>query len=481
MTASSTITDTFGRADRWALPSFLAVLLVTVGMHSLTISHSPAIWNDEVQILDYARVLFDPSTDWSLTIDRQGRAGLTMNPVYMAALHGWTKVFGISPVATRSLAYLSAVAAVVVFWALMRSMAIRPWMCTVAALGLWFDALFIKSFRGARGDAFAMALALGACLAWNLALRRGSWRWAVAAGVLAPIALLAWPTAALVLILALALWAQFALRTRSVALRVCCVAAASAAAVVAVYAMLYYLPNRERIVATFADTYWLGRIAPSRALRGMFLAEPWVALTFVAAAVLAVWRRAAAAPIAALGLGLLVIAVGPQMHEYRLVYLLPGMYLFIAQAFPEKVGCLFLVAALTAVPSGMVHCGMRAVAGLGNQEMRDYAPIAAHLEQLIPKGAQVVTGPGSDSEHYYTGRENGWRMYFLNADVAVGNSPEFYLLVEHNRPMPRWLANFSCELLAQLETPRIREWITGREYSLYEVRVYRCRSVAKKP
>lgn len=475
MNESVTISPVSVGTHKWAFPGFAGVLVVTLGLHCVTISHSPAIWKDEVQILDYARVLFNPSTDWSLTMDRRARAGLLPNPVYLAVLHGWTKVFGLSPAATRSLACVSASAAVVLFWALMRSVAIGPWMCTVAGLGLWFDGLFIKSFRGARADPFAMAVALGACLAWNLALRRNSSRWAAVAGMLAPISLLSWPTAAVVLLLAPGLWGRFAVCERDLRLRLCLIAATSGAAVVAIYALAYWLPNRERIAATLLDTYSLGRIPVLRACRGTFSFAPWVFLALAAATILAVWRRSAAVPAAALVLGLLIVAAGPQTHEYRLVYLLPSMYFFIAQAFPEKMGWILLVALLTAAPSGTVHCGMRVLAGVQNYEMRDYAPIAARLRQLIPEGAQVVTGPGCDSEHYYTGRANAWRMYDINADIAVRNVPVFYLLVEHNRGLPDWIGDYSCDLLAQLSTPPIREWITGREYSLYDVRVYRCR------
>lgn len=454
-----------------------AILIGSFCLHLLTISHSPSIWNDEVQILDYGRVLFNPNTDWSLTMDKKGRAGMALCPVYCATLWVWVSAFGISPTTVRLLAYLSGLLASVTFFYALRTSGLAVWPSMVGTLGLWFDGLFIRSFRGARGDAFAIALAITAWIFVNLSLeRRGKqgFIYAIIAGVLGALAILSWITAIVVLIIPCALAIQHWIAERRLRASLWAGVLIGAVFVAAIYYFFYYNVFADRIRDTLRDTYWFGQIPIKIALFRAFGQQPWFPIFVLAGLIVSLIRRDKLVLAVALVLNAILIFAAPHSHEFRIVYALPAAYSVIAAAIPRSRFANTLIVIGLLLPSFMVHTAIRVAQGVAQASSRSYKLVESQLVALIPEGSVVVSPPKCDTEHYYTGLKQNWRMYALNAEAILSKAEVVYAISEHGRPLGTAFQNWSCCPILRYSTPKIREWLSGRVFSLYDIVVYRC-------
>ncbi len=187
---------------KWNLHRLLvALVLSTAAIHCITLARSPTVWQDEVQIVDYGRVLADPSTDWSLTLDSEGRPAILLTPCYAWLQDRWLSLVGTGPFQVRFLSLVSAIGLVFAFCAMLRSIGVSGPQTLLVSLALWFDPLLVRSFAGGRADAFTILVSVLAIWSWHVSLRTGRWSLAILAGGLAAAAMLSWPTAPVTLLL----------------------------------------------------------------------------------------------------------------------------------------------------------------------------------------------------------------------------------------------------------------------------------------
>ena len=192
------------RSRRRLWRAWVVVVLGVLLVHSLTLTISPTIWRDEVQIVESGRLLVSaPKADWSVTwwpsADRPVLFFSYLGPVLQEAS---ARLSAPSPAGPRAASVLGGAlaASMAIAWLLARK--IRPSVAFALGFALLLDPLFTESYRGARVDCWVVAL----CLAAAWALRRAQGRvqrglpvgWLLAsAGGLSAAAFLTWPTAIL--------------------------------------------------------------------------------------------------------------------------------------------------------------------------------------------------------------------------------------------------------------------------------------------
>ncbi len=169
----------------WILWSLLVIGVVLV--HWLTLSISPTIWQDEVQIVEAGRLLFEPhsnwSADWWVTAHRPMFFWYYLGP---AAQELALKITSPSPDGPRLSSILGGVmaATTLVGWLLSHK---TPRIASLV-LGLIFllDPLFVQSYRGARVDGWVLAFSVGSCWLISSARNRAengqSFSWIAALG-----------------------------------------------------------------------------------------------------------------------------------------------------------------------------------------------------------------------------------------------------------------------------------------------------------
>jgi hypothetical protein len=143
-------------------------------VHSVTLTISPTLWQDEAQTIEHGRAVLNPNSDW----------GITWNDSTNRPVRPWTYVGPVvqeiafraaheSPAGPRIASLLGAIlaATAVLLWLLARG---TP--ATVAlglAVACLWDPLFVAAYRGARPDGYALAIPLfAAALAWGGRRRR---------------------------------------------------------------------------------------------------------------------------------------------------------------------------------------------------------------------------------------------------------------------------------------------------------------------
>ena len=190
---------------------FLIILLVVL-IHSLTLTVSPPIMGDEVQIIEYGRAFLNPNTDWSMNWDVANNRPFT-SLFYLGCLLQEIafSVANFSIFGSRLMGVIgsSIAATTLVLYLLNRH--VNP--ITAALLGLSFllDPIFVASSR-LRVDCWAIALCLGSCYLLRVSLKRiqNNQRCFVSIGVagsLSAAAFFVWPSVLIIYpLILLELW-----------------------------------------------------------------------------------------------------------------------------------------------------------------------------------------------------------------------------------------------------------------------------------
>ena len=465
----------------------ILVLLVTLAAHCFTLTRSPVVWQDEVQIVDYGRCLANPETSWGLSIDAEGRPGIGTS-LYEVIQYQWLRATGVTPFAVRFLSSLCAVGAVLLFYGLLRSQDITPTHATIISLALWFDPLLLRTFRTGRADSFALLVCFAACWAWHGALKHNSVPKSIGAGVGAALAMLSWPTAAVTLVLGIYFYFEAAWGRRRLFLR--CLAFAFFGFVLAFLCYLAFicsfLPFDElidRIVSVrraesacaSEERVDLGKpvlVTIPKVVFESYARSPWVLVWMVAACVLAFRGRR--------NLGLLLAIVGAMgiassagtFYFWRLLYVMPLFYLFIGRAF-SSLRVSWALVLLLVVPSMIINLGLRSAITFAEWNQRDYGKFARELTELIPPG-EVVVGYWV---HYYAGLDQEWQMYELRRFERIAQRfDSFYVIVPCWRDTPTYLKDWNIECVGVIDVlePFTKKLGLVPYYYDYDVRVYLC-------
>ena len=178
-------------------------------IHLITLEIDPLTYQDEVQIVDYGRVILNPSSDWALTWYVQGDHPVIpfsyLGKLMQEVAFRITAPSGLGP---RYLAMIGAVLAATcaLGWLIVRNT--PPIIALVLAFVFLVDPIFSDIYRGGRIDGWAIAACLGSCWLLRVAHTRAVAgrpliAQAFAAGALLSVSLFLWSSAAMLVPLVL--------------------------------------------------------------------------------------------------------------------------------------------------------------------------------------------------------------------------------------------------------------------------------------
>ena len=451
--------------------SFLcSMLLVTFLLHCLTLTRSPTLGPDEVQVIDYGRMI-DAPTPWSLTLAVDGESRRPGSPIFAFLVWKWVTCIGPGAFFARLFSCFAAVGAVLVFCQLLRVMGVGVWMSVVLALSLWFDPLFVTSFRQMRPDSFALFLCFLACWAWQHALVQNSRAAAFFAGVAAITAYFSWPTSAVFLLLGIFLFLlKVVKREPGLCTNLCWGMVGAFTAFVIISVVFDYTLIRffHRFSASESAIYPDGHPLHGSILSTIvehYARSPWVLLWALAAVVASCWNRRGLGILLVISAGLALAWTRPPFYAWRLLYVVPLFYVLMGMSLtsPRIPKLLFV---LLVVPSLFVNLGVRSAIAVKEWQQRDFTKVEERLTTLIPDGS-VVVGRWA---HYYTGLRHDWKMYsHFHFGAVADRYDEFYLVHSTHESIPNWTGGMTYKRLIHVNTygtnEEERKSRSGRGYS----------------
>jgi hypothetical protein len=414
------------RKKIWGI--WLGMAAVTLAIHATTLRISPTIWQDEVQIVDYGRVL-SPGADRSYAMTWRDDSRVATPLMYLG--NGLQNAAYVAAGGDLAGPRLSAVvgallaSAALLGWLMARGTV--AWIALACALLFLWDPVFAQGYRGARVDSWAMALMLLAC--WVVRSRASSGK-RLLAGICMGVAGLTWVSAILLVPL---LAHEVVVQQRGggtwgrgirQSIGPLCLVAAGAVAAMGIL-LFPYAGSLPQMVADLAagtgqktgraDWNPGGLFAP-------FKTSPWL---MVVALVVFLrprnWGKGFVFLVAAAG----VLATSVYIH--RVVYLLPYLLLGVAAGASAwwvagqecKGRRIAVVSVLGAMMlwSGGISLGARTVVSWREREAR--AP--ERLVALLQSVAQMTNLQASEDggaprvflgnwELYYAARGLGWRF-----------------------------------------------------------------------
>lgn len=419
-----------------ALLVLVLAWLILVGVSGTTLTISPTIWQDEVQIVEYGRTsLAGSNQGWGFNWTSGGQA----KPLWSfagAALQEKAFQYG-NMAGVRWASIVGAILASLTLLGWLVSRRVVPIVALAAAALFLFDPLFTASYRGARVDALAMALMFAAFWLVHLNLSQEKWpvlgsqAHLVGAGVFVGLAGLVWTP--FVLLLPLLVHEVFAkarvgvdsniliFKQASVNLMVI---ALTAAVTMLLATVLFFGKSSIHVFVDLIETVTrqVGKGSSPEAsffselnrLARVFMISPWLPLAAGVALILS--RR--------LWLSLWVIFVFvvvllTHTYTHRVIYVLPYLVLGIAlfsdfvyrakerpQFRPIWISALLVGLVLWAV---ILSLGARTWVAISQSDVRSPALITSLAETMIGEGGhKVYVEPWA---FYYSGRDLGWQMY----------------------------------------------------------------------
>lgn len=148
----------------WAV--WTAWMLFVLAIHALTLSISPPVWQDEVQIIDFGRTAIDPGTDWSISWNAVASSAV-INPLYLGGLVQ-NIVFSLSDyniLFPRLLSALGAIVASTSCLLFLLSLGHDRLRSGVLSSIFLLDPIFVAGYRGDRVDCWVIAAAFLSCIA----------------------------------------------------------------------------------------------------------------------------------------------------------------------------------------------------------------------------------------------------------------------------------------------------------------------------
>jgi hypothetical protein len=414
------------RRNIWGF--WFATAAATLAIHAVTLRISPTIWTDEVQIVDYGRVLA-PGADrsYAMTWSDEARVATPLMYIGNSLQNAAYVVAGGDLVGPRLSAVVGAVLASAALLGWLLSRGVVAWIALACALLFLWDPVFAQGYRGARVDSWAMALMLSAC--WVVRSGKSRSR-LVLAGICTGVAGLTWVSAILLLPLlahevvvhqrGAGTWWRGIWQSIGPLSLVAAGAVAAMATLLTPYAGSLPLMLADLAAGTGQRTGYAGW--DLGALFAPFRLSPWLV---VVALLVFVWPRNWSK-----GLVFLVAAAGvmaTSAYIHRAVYLLPYLLLGVAvgasalwQAGRERKVWRFAAPAMLGALmlwSGGISLGARTLVAWSEREVRDPEKLVALL-QGVARMTNLQTSEGGGAprvflgnwELYYAARGMGWRF-----------------------------------------------------------------------
>jgi len=396
--------------------------LLVAAIHASTLTISPTIGQDEVQIIDYGRVFLDQDTDWALSWDLDGERPLLrvfyLGPVIQELAY---RLGGGSLAGPRLASILAALLSASLCFSFLRGRGLGLGIAWALSIVWLLDPLVVQGYRHARVDVWAQAI----CFASLLLIDRcyGSVAGWIVVGGLGVTMLFVWPTS--VILLPLIAWATWEALLGGRASRAGRPDARRSIAALLLGAVLgtglLLLPIAEQLPRVLAGVQHMSDRNLSGAWDdwprqvGRFLSAMHRSPFLPAAACWAlVVSRDKALRLAAVVATAIVIVTNP--YVYRVAYLVPTMVVALAVASARRAGearqrqrpLRFALGTLVTWAVGASLIARPAVASLESLERDPQHTFAAARSAPIGAGHSVWM---ANWELYYAGREQGWRMF----------------------------------------------------------------------
>jgi hypothetical protein len=418
---------------------------VAIVLHTTTLHLSPAVWIDEVMILDYGRVLHDLSTDWGVTLTSEGKPAVPLSPLYCYLEWGWVRITGCTVFFVRLFALLVSLAMSMSFFGFLKAIGLKGEQSALVAFALWCDVVLVGSFRGARADCAALALVFLGAVLLARGFRTEGYFWAFVSGASFAAALLTWPTALATMPIVLAV---FPTPRRDYLIRFAIM-------------MLFAFIGAAIVIAVWAGTYWYfglwdrifwgtlphsGRQAPSLAavvakIVSCYRFTPWM-LVLLAVGIISLFRQRKFSLLIAFAVCILTLISVPPFYRWRVAYLSPFFYVIPAQSYRgwrwfNHAGFIVCVLSFLVTVTGRFATAVIEFSG------RDYSRYERQLAALIPPGTTVFT---DDYAVYYAALARGWKLFVGGYPArSIPAENNFYLVATNKSTVQGWERTFKLE------------------------------------
>jgi hypothetical protein len=420
----------------WSL--WLIILGVVFGIHCITLTISPTVWIDEVNVLEHGRIILDPNTDWSILWSGKPLYLFTyLGAVFQELAFRVTQ----SMVGPRLSSILGAFLAGTFTLAYGKTRQIPQKIALMLALVLVLEPMFVQSYRGARVDSWAIAFCMGSCWFFCLASsrlqqRKSATPWVLLAGGFAAAAQFAWLSSPmlfpLIVVEGIGLL-QISSSPRQ-GLRLAVLALLGWAGTT----LLLLLPILPHFTEAVQGFQLLATVNQTLRERGNLISEiklvvidiiatykfdPFLLILFVAGLMFARNRK-----LVLVSLFVIFLTVSTKVYALRCIYLLPYLMCVVGDVFKplpqtaprnrEKqqkfvVGLL----ALTLLWCLVFSLLLRPANALKQNQARDPGILQQAGLSLMGKGPHSVYL--SEPDLYYVGRSLGWKMYnFIGVDFG---------------------------------------------------------------
>jgi hypothetical protein len=423
------------RNNRFWIAWSIAIAIVFI-VHLLTLTISPTIWGDEIQIVEYGRLTLEPHSDWSLNW-----SVLANRPVFLFSYLGVTlqelafRASNLSIMGPRMASLLGGIIAATALLGWLLSRKTPRTVAWILALILLLEPMFVQSYRGARVDSWAFALCFGSCWLLRLAMARiqnaQKSIWLVAlAGSLTAANIFVWPSAVLLYPLVILELVELVWRVQAVSKnwktslsQIILFAVAGG-----ITAILLVIPTWWQFTTQLRDLQMLVSADARVKTRSSLLVEIISTLKNT----LFTFKLNPLLPIIALvgiiyshekklrltTLFLFVLLLITRSYTFRIIYLLPyilcligGIYQYFAQKPQTKIHRRIVSSVLILLLTWSIVLSLvvRPVMALNQKAGKD--PQILYSAGISSIGAGPHKVYVEAGEFYYVGRSLGWKMY----------------------------------------------------------------------
>lgn len=440
-----TVKSQFKENHIWGI--WILAVMSAWWIYSLTMTTSPIIWQDEVQIVDEGRSWI-PGADnsWSVSWLPSGRPQIMICYLGSVLQEVGYRIANGDPVGPRTTALLGAILASAAMLGWLRARRLDPWVALACSLIFFFDPVFAQGYRGARVDAWTIGFMILALWVIRTMLINKHWLetpfWKPGAGhVLAAVCVaisgLFWVTA----IMLVPLLIHEIMCDRNCSDRppvsggwLCGVRDLVWVGVFSLgFIALFLLPIRHEIYRAVADLAekTSERIVPHDAhsnFKALFIEtfqyNPWTLICgCIGFFILRRWPLGLAFLLAVAG----VLATSFYIH--RAVYLLPYLYLSIGlvansferldPAIVKRWICAIVLIFLLVWSSG-ITLGARSLIAIQQRRERDPQQMLDLASRAIGTGPYRVYIKSWDG--YYAGRKLGWKLFRFYDESPPGEN-----------------------------------------------------------
>jgi hypothetical protein len=417
------------------------LLLAGVGLlHLLTLTISPTVWMDEIFIVEFGRLTFEPNTDWSIMW--ADRPLLLLNYLGSALQEIAFQASNLSVVGPRFSALVGGLLAATTLFGYLLARQIPQKISFLLAATLLLEPMFVQSYRGGRVDGWAIAACLLSCWLLRVAMNRGqngktTSIWIAIAGGLAVVGQFMWISAVLLYPLILIEFLELLAVFRKQRQRNSDILQAITALVLGglVVGLILMVPIFPRLGTIFSDFITLSKNNQTIRDRSNFFGE----IPLIWAGLLNTYKlNPLLLPTVGLGMvfsrdrklllttlfvfGLILVTF---VYQFRCIYVLPYFACLMAAPFhptqqglnhnirPILVGLLLVLL----LWGGGLSLVVRPALALKQSAGRAPDILCEAGMELVGSGAKPVYL--GTPELYYSGRSLGWKMY-----KVVGNRPD---------------------------------------------------------